>query len=140
METNCFRYIRSEEGGSWTIPAIVSLLHEVEEAPSHTASCLSWRTSGALQQIFNHKTLAPAHPLTADLHFDDWLSVEDYLIPVGLPGSLLLDLTNPTIASRANRADFTHRLPHTITVVVTLGRPGRHVVEGLAAKNYILSA
>ena len=55
METARYRYLRSEDGGSWSIPAIVNLLHDVDEAPGHTASCLSWRTSGSLQQIFKEK-------------------------------------------------------------------------------------
>ena len=66
METARFKYLRSGAGGSWSIPSIVALLHEMDDSPGHTASCLSWRTSGSLQQIFGLQTLVPAHPLTAD--------------------------------------------------------------------------
>ena len=112
----------------------------MDETPGHTASCLSWRTSRSLQQIFNLTTLVPAHPLTADPHNDNWVSADEGLLPVGLPGASLLDLTNSTVAARANCMDFIHRLPPTGAVVVTLGRPGRHVAAALAATNYAIIA
>ena len=48
METARFRFLRPEGGGNRPIPAIAQLLHAVDEAPGHTASCFSWRTSGSL--------------------------------------------------------------------------------------------
>ena len=140
METARFKYLCSEAGRSWSIPSIVALLHEVDEFPSHTASCLSWRTLGSLQQIFGLQTLVPANPLTADPHFDIWLHAEGGVRPFGITGPSLIDLTNPTVAARANCPDFDLRLPLTGTVVVTLGRPGRHVAAGLATRKFSLIA
>ena len=40
----------------------------------------------------------------------------------------------------SDRPDFDLRLPLTGTVVVTLGRPGRHVAAGLATRKYSLIA
>ena len=138
METARFRFLRSVERGSGSVPALANLLQDMEETPGHTASCLSWRTSGSLQHIFHLTTLVPAHPLTADPHYDNWISADEGLLPVGLPCSSLLDLTNSTVAARANCLDFIHRLPPTGAVVVTLGRPGRHVAAALAATNYAI--
>ena len=118
----------------------MALLHEVDESLSHTASCLSWRTSGSLQQIFGLQILVPAHPLTADPHYDIWLHAEGGVLPFGITGPSFIDLTNPTVAARANCPAFELRLPLTGTVVVTLGRPGRHVAAGLATRNYSLVA
>ena len=140
METARFKYLRSTAGGSWSIPSIVDLLREADESPGHTASCLSWRTSGSLQQIFGLQTLVPAHPLTADPHFDVWLHDEEDVLPFGITGPALIDLTNSTVAARANCSDFYLRLPLVGVIVVTLGRPGRHVAAGLAARNYSLIA
>ena len=102
METSRFKYLHSEAGGSWSIPSIVALLHEVDETPGHTASCLFWRTSGSLQQFFGLQTLVPAHPLIADPHFDLWVHAEGGVLPLGITGPSLIDLTNPTVAARAN--------------------------------------
>ena len=140
METASFHFLRSGAGGYWSIPALAHLLQEVDEAPGHTASCLPWRTSGTLQQIFNLTTLAPAHPLTAVPYYDNWISADEGFLPLGLPGSSLLDLTNSTVAARANCPEFIQRLPPMGTVVVTLGRPGRHVAAALASMNYAIIA
>ena len=74
------------------------MLHEVDESPGHTASCLSWRTSGSLQQIFGLQTIVPqaAHPLTAEPHFDVWLHDEEDVLPLGITGPSLIDLTKKT--------------------------------------------
>ena len=71
-------------------------------------------------------------------HYDNWISADEGLLPVGLPASSLVDLTNSTVAARANCPDFIQRLPPMGTVVVTLGRPGRHVAAALAVMNYAI--
>ena len=82
----------------------------------------------------------PAHPFSADPHNDNWLSAEDGFLPTGLPSASLLDLTSSTVATRANCTEFTQRLPPMGAVVVTLGRPGRHVATALEPKNYAIIA
>ena len=140
MATARIRYLCSPEGGGWTIPAIVNLVQETEEAPRHKVSYLSWRTSGSLLQIFSLQSLVQAHPLTTDPHFTNWIPVEDEdgNLPSGHVGPALFDLTNPTIALRANRPEFALKLPGEGNFVVTLGHPGRYLATVLADKRYAL--
>ena len=71
---------------------------------------------------FNLTTLAPAHPLTVYPHYDNWVSAEEGLLPIGLQGSSLLDLASSSVAARLHPTASADG-----TVVVTLDRPGRHV-------------
>ncbi|HSG19383.1 MAG TPA: hypothetical protein VLA31_01320, partial [Burkholderiaceae bacterium] len=131
METARFRYLRSADGGGWSIPELANLVAELEDAGPRFISTLSWRVSGTLQQMFGLHTLFPGHPLTADPHFEEWtadLSATDQ--------SILLDLTAPAVAKELSTPELLPTIPSSRTVVVSAGRLPRALEKALSDRRF----
>ena len=87
--------------------------------------------------MFHLHSLFPAHPLTADLHFEHWApdhtSVSDHCAE-GLPA--LLDLTNSAVVRELNTPEMRALLPTQHTVLVSAGSLPPALTKALAALDY----
>ena len=87
-----YLYLRSEHGGSITLPALIGLGATRVSREEQGAHTLDWRISASLQQLCDLTSLWPADPLCAPPHFETWLE------PSSPPpcSRALIDLTNLT--------------------------------------------
>ena len=87
-----YLYLRSEHGGSITLPALIGLGATRVSREEQGAHTLDWRISASLQQLCDLTSLWPADPLCAPPHFETWL---EHSSPPPCSRALI-DLTNLT--------------------------------------------